>query len=311
MRIFIKPIGNLGNQMLQYMLAVNLGQLAGGAEIFGYHLPDWNLSGGSPTHFARFPLQVHGHFIDVHQLARLARRGIVNDMVLAGLGFKLANLASVDVYRDIFRVDHLEVKGYGDDHLVINVRGAEILSDVHRDYRPMPFAYYDTLISETTAQPVFLGQIGDDFYSHKLRERYPNAVFQPSRGALIDFEVLRRSRNIALSVSTFSWLAGWFSEAQTIHYPLCGMLNPLQRPDIDLTPVSDPRYRFYDFPVETWHASPADIEALWAPGTCATIGTAELRQRIDQARAVTAAQRCWKEMKTSVRAYVSRAMAVV
>src|SRR6185369_8883813 len=67
---------------------------------------------------------------------------------------------------------------------------------------------------------------------------------------------------IVLSVSSFGWLAAWLSEsARQIVYPALGLFNPIDRPDIDMMPIGDQRYRFYRFPSERWTGSDAEIAA--------------------------------------------------
>ena len=39
------------------------------------------------------------------------------------------------------------------------------------------------------------------------------------------------------------------------------MYNPMDRPDVDLLPVHDPRYEFHLFPREHWTGSPEQLAA--------------------------------------------------
>ena len=85
-----------------------------------------------------------------------------------------------------------------------------------------------------------------------MRKRFPNAPFISSRGPLEDFAAIRNARNIVISVSTFSWLAAWLSEAEQIFVPMLGFLNPNHfhaNKIIDLLPTDDARYRFFLFPL--------------------------------------------------------------
>lgn len=302
--IKIWPIGNMGNQMLQYMFALNVQRLTEGLEIFGHNIPSWGLSAPQSRDLSKYALRLRGHCLDAEHIALLIRKGIAHDIILKGLGFRLSNYATVDFYRNVFRRADVAASGYGNEHVVINVRGAEILGNVHPDYGPLPFSYFDAVIEESGLQPVFLGQIGDDFYSRALRQRYSNAEFVPSQGPVVDFEILRRSRHISVAVSTFSWLAAWLSEAEVIHYPLSGMLNPMQRPEIDLCPSSDSRYRFYEFTPSRWNASARDVEALWQPRVHRRLDGGEaLRLRMKAANRVKlrfARQR----INTNLRAYI-------
>jgi hypothetical protein len=115
-------------------------------------------------------------------------------------------------------------------------------------YPLLPIAFYADLIEQTGLQPVFMGQLGDDPYCTALRSRFPGAIFLPTRGPLGDFETIRNSRHVVVSVSTFAWLAAWLSDADTIFQPLAGFFSPGQRPDIDLLALDDDRYRYFMLP---------------------------------------------------------------
>lgn len=301
-RMNIRPLGNMGNQMLQYMFALSVRDRAGELEIFGQDIPFWNIKAPVPADFSSSPLILRGHqYIDATQVAHWIRAGKIRDCELHGLGFQMSNYGHHERYAAVFNAETVDAAGYGPEYVVFNVRGAEILDRKHRDYGPVPLSFIDQVIETTGAKPVFMGQLGDDFYSWKLRERYAGSIFQQSRGALIDFEVLRRSHQIAVAVSTFSWVAAWLSKAQVIHVPLCGILNPQQRPDIDLLPENDERYRFYDCIPHRWTASAEDIEYLWAPRQHRQLDAAHIRQLKTAARRKTAVARMWRSLRTSAR----------
>lgn len=299
-RVRIKPIGNMGNQMLQYMCALNIQRLTHGTEIVGYNLAQWGLEAAVPDDFDKRALRVGSNLLDTHQIAKIINSKRAKDILLTGLGLRLTNFASQEFYKDIFV--RPTTTGYDERYVVLNVRGAEILGAVHPDYHPMPFSFFDTVIESSNAQPVFLGQLGEDTYSQKLRERYPNAIFHPSRGALSDFQTLRASHQIALSVSTFSWLAGWLSAAEVIHYPLSGILNPQQRPDIDLTPTNDKRYNFYRFDIMKWSARPDQMESLWTKQLRhEKMPLKEVEAISDRAYRKIKLYRDWKKLKIDMR----------
>jgi hypothetical protein len=299
----IRPLGNMGNQMLQYMFALSVRDRVGDLDIFGHDIPFWNITAPVPANFSKNPLILRGQqLIDADQVASLIRKGKIRDCEMHALGFQMSNYGSPQRYESVFNAETIDVTSYGSDHVVFNVRGAEILKRKHGDYGPVPLSFIDRVIEESGAKPVFMGQLGDDFYSQRLRERYADAIFQPSRGALIDFEVMRRSHQIAVAVSTFSWVAAWLSKAQIIHLPLSGILNPRQRPDIDLLPENDERYRFYDFQPRRWTASPADIDDLWAPHEHRQLDAAQIRHLKTQARRKTAFAKMINRIKLNARA---------
>lgn len=77
---------------------------------------------------------------------------------------------------------------------------------------------------------------------------------------MTDFAALRNSKNIVVSVSTFSWLAAWLSNADRIFMPLTGFYNPAQYSRAHLIPSGDPRYVYYQFPIN-YAVKDEDIEA--------------------------------------------------
>ena len=130
---------------------------------------------------------------------------------------------------------------------------AEILAGVHPPYVLLPVEFYRDVIRETGLKPVFFGQLTPSPYLDSLRQAFPRARFISGKGAIHDFETIRRSRNIIISVSTFAWLAAWLSEADQVIMPLAGLFNPvfgdLYGDGHNLIPLADPRYVFYLFPL--------------------------------------------------------------
>jgi hypothetical protein len=93
------------------------------------------------------------------------------------------------------------------------------------------------------------GQLNTSPYLHALQQRLPNVLLHPGKDAAYDFEVIRRSKNIVVSVSTFSWLAAWLSDAEHIFLPLSGLFNPNQHKRTLFIPYGDTRYSYYIFPI--------------------------------------------------------------
>jgi hypothetical protein len=245
----------MANQMMQFMAAHALASRVPGCRVSGVDLPNWGIShpmlsrpdGMADARVARVgPLDMR---IDVAGLSARLRSGEISRVEIDSYAQHLDNFQSSQVYREVFRPPVDDVEGFGPDQLVINIRGGKILQASHPDYTLIPVTFYEALISETGLRPVFMGQIGANLYVAALRRAFPAAPFIPSRGPVRDFEIIRRSRNIVVSVSTFSWLAAWLSDADRIFLPMTGFYNPAQFPEIDLLPLHDPRYRFYLFPV--------------------------------------------------------------
>ncbi len=282
-RIEVVPVGNLGNQMLQLMLAESLQQRLRGLDIGGIDLPDWGLTRKLAAPLAPRRLRLIGQHLDLMLLERLLANGTIRELELAALGFRMHHYLPRASYQPLFPRRATAMPDGLADALLINVRGAEILADTHPDYGPIPVAFYRQIVAATGLRPVFMGQISDDAYSRAIRQAFPTATMLQSRGPMGDFELIRSARHVVTSVSTFSWLAAWLSDAQTIHMPVFGMFNPAQREDIDLLPLDDPRYRFYGFPVRQWNGTPAQFDALVAPADFPSLTTDAMRKLLDDA----------------------------
>ena len=132
--------------------------------------------------------------------------------------------------------------------LLISIRGGDVLRGIHPHYTLLPAEFYAALARQTGLRPVFFGQLENNAYMDELRSRFPNARFVQGRDPGYDFDYIRKSKNIVLSVSTFAWLAAWLSDAAHVFFPISGMFNPAQHPSSMLIPWDDPRFHFYLFP---------------------------------------------------------------
>ncbi|WP_237215636.1 hypothetical protein [Falsiroseomonas oryziterrae] len=251
--------GGLGNRMFQLMLAHVLAERIPDLAVTGPPLPEWGIA---PPDLPLPPRRIRlaGHEVDLARLSYLLGAGIVDGIETEALGCRMELLSRPLAQRLFPALMHAGV-ATAPDELVINIRAAEILGPVHPGYRPLPLAFYARLIAETGLKPVFVGQLGEDRYSAALRARFPAARIIPSASPMQDFATLRAARHLVVAVSTFSWLAAWLSEAETIHLPLAGVLHPGLRRDVDLVPLGDPRWRFHLFPAAGWGGTAAELDA--------------------------------------------------
>ena len=250
--ISIRSRDNLGNRMLQYMVALALQKRIPGSRITGADLPEWDIIGDTNPDLEKFA-QVHivalgsGRALSLQAVAAACNAEPSSLVVIDDHVQRLEFLDAAETYRGIFKeAEPGDV--FGPNDLVINVRAGDIRIGVAH-YPLIPIGFYRFLRERTELKLVFCGQIDDSEYVSRLRASFPEARFIPSRGAVGDFQLLRSAHHLVPSVSTFSWLGAWLSRAQTIHLPLCGFLNPSHLRQIDLVPSDDVRYRFYLFPL--------------------------------------------------------------
>lgn len=259
------PRGNLGNQMLQLMFARNLQKHFPALEIIGYNMPVWELSQVGAMRLPSFVPSLRQPDPDVQFIAGLYKRGLLHCAKIRRVPLDVSSLGPQSLHHDYFSRHSNTAYRPREDEIIINVRGGEILSNVHEDYGPMPLHFYKRVLEESGLNAVFLGQIGSDYYSKLLIDNFPNAKFIASQGILEDFTSLRLAKHLVISVSTFSWLAAWLSEARSIHFPVYGMFNPAQRPDAWFLPSDRKEYKFYWMPIRKWCATSDQIRDLTAP----------------------------------------------
>jgi hypothetical protein len=250
------------NRVFQYLLALRLAELVEGARVVGYDLDIFGVrdEAPAPPPGAR-PLRIEaGHNINLGRLAWLMNSGVADDVTLWLYGMRMEYLPDPAGVRKLLQLDDA---GPADDCLYLHVRGGDILQGVHPDYFPLPIAHYREVIAASGLRPVFLGQIDDSAYCRALRASFPEAEFMPAADPLSDFRTLMRGRHVAMAISSFSWLASWISPvAEQIFQPVAGLFHPMQRSDVDLLPLDDPRYRFRAIPPRKWAAGADEFTAL-------------------------------------------------
>jgi hypothetical protein len=267
--IHISPMGNLGNQIIQYMVARALAARVGPVRYSAVNLAPFGIV--YPPVEGDFPGTeiVTANTVELDRLARALAAGALQRVDIRTYGQRVENFLPPAAYRAELMASVEDAETAGPHELLCNVRQGDILDGHHPDYVLIPVEFYADLAAETGLAPVFMGQLEDSPYMRVLKRRFPHARFLPSRGAAIDFDRMRRARHVVPAVSTFSWLAAWLSEAQQIYLPVLGLLNPMQNRGVDLLPLDDPRYRFYQFPVhyacpvKDFRDSHAAIHRLW------------------------------------------------
>ena len=292
--IHIDRVGGLGNTMFQYMFARRLQSLVPEIVIGDVRIPEFGIDFG-PIGAPEFELDLPPvHQVDMQEIAHLLVSGVYDGVRLRAFVQRLEYYSDRAEMAKLFpRVCEVDESLVGAGSLVINVRGKEILRDAHEDYGPVPVDFFTQIAESSGLEPVIVGQLGDDAYSEAIRRRFAGCSVLESVSPASDFELLRSAHNVVIGVSTFSWLATWLSpHVQQIFLPVSGIFNPAQRPDIDLLPLQDERYRYFEFPHEPWTASPEQLAALVQPGKTYRLMTNDgIRRRRREAHAELAQQR--------------------
>ena len=272
-----RPRGNLGNRMIQHMVALSVADLVPNIRLIGADLPEWGLPATEDEGVWADWAEVDDQALEVAAVAEMLNSGRARRVAHRGYGQRIGQFLPREAYREVFGADLPEIQGFDARYLVINIRAGEVVSGQFPDYVLLPVGFYREVIERSGLIPVFMGQTDPTPYTDALRDAFPDAIFLPSLGALDDFELIRRSANVVVAVSTFSWLAAWLSDATQIILPVNGLFNPMQTPSVDLLPTDDARYRFFLFPVN--HAS-ADFAVAHAAidGQWREVGGADLAE---------------------------------
>lgn len=266
--IHIRQGGFLGNHMYQYMLAKTLAHdIQKPVFISGYDMEAWGLHEPAQEIPSEKVYEIRSNLFNYAKLVEQTNKGVIDHIVIRSLAMRMEYYREPAFYRNLFVADPAQttdVPVMGDDRLLVHIRGGDILEGVHPDHHPLPFRYYHHLIETSGLEPAFMGQIGDDEHSRAFKREFSRYEILPQRTVLEDFETIRRAKNVAISVSSFSWMATWLSASVTrIYCPIAGFLHPDQRIDIDILPTDDPRYVFYQFPTWLFKADGNDYDKIY------------------------------------------------
>ena len=286
--VAVEPLGQLANRMIQHMVAMSIVSRVPLARISRIHLPEWGMEEKALTSVPEPVETVSGNLVPIDEIASRLQSGDVGTVKISGYAQNMHNLLPPDAYRALFRAG-IPMEGCGSHQLLISLRMLEILSGNYAPYVLVPITFYRDIVDQTGLEPIFFGQLSECSYLDDLRAAFPDATFVHGSGVIDDYERIRRSKNILISVSTFAWVAAWLSEAERIIMPLTGLFNPVFAHDIcnklDLVPRNDPRYEFYLFPVNV--AIQVDqvtevhraLDGRWRKVTAAEIDEILLRHR--------------------------------
>lgn len=248
--------GNPGNIMMLYLSALKAQKYFGFGEIVNVDIPLFDISipdiraSGCGIHDYMHANRRNMGYIPLKGIKKAIQNSNCTHLRLEGFCQNIENFPPIDSidYNAIFPPLPQE-NGGGDNDIVINIRGGEVLKGIHPHYCLIPPEFYEYVITKTGKNPIFCGQIERNPYMDEIFSRFPNAKYIPSSGPKSDFDFMRKSKHIIPSLSTFSWMACWLSDATTIHFPVAGIFNPFQHRSSMLLPFNDRRYSFYLFPI--------------------------------------------------------------
>jgi hypothetical protein len=250
--IRIRPSGRLANLMSQLMFADTISRRCRQpVAVEGYSIPEWGL--------LKPPSSLPSSDIEIG--SSLTRAALCCSMIDAFKPelvhvvfpiFRVGNLGNPSDYFSRFPFSEPVAK-IPDDYLLIHIRAGDVAMPIHEKYGPLPIRYYEYLISQTGLRPLFISEPGRNRCIDLIRASFPKAEMIGGSSAIADFQTIRTARNVALAVSSFSWMATFLSTtAERIHLPLAGHFDPIDDPHPDFLPLDDRRYVFHHVSREAW-----------------------------------------------------------
>src|SRR5208283_315100 len=193
----IEPMGNFGNRMLEYMAALAVGRHFPQPLSLNCQLPEIGLEFDRNLHDQLLADEAKNYVVkdrDVTSISTLVeniKKSGATAVVFQGFFQRYELYEKAEFYRDfVFKKQPLDIAPFGENDLVINIRAGEILGGGVSWYPLVPVNFYETLISRTKCNPVFLGQIQDCEYIREIQKAFPEARMIPSGGAITDFNRL-------------------------------------------------------------------------------------------------------------------------
>lgn len=260
-----RSIGRLGNRMQQWIFANHLKTKIANSHVYACVVPEFGIFPELPDphevkDYVGKALTLRGwHDYNIEKIAYALNSHLYDAVIFRGCGMRIEYCQDMKYYRSLFKWRLYEENiGFDRKTLLIHIK----LEDAMEDYTPLPISFYRKLCENTGLNPVFIGQFDSGEYCFALKKAFPSAKFIRNEDPVTDFDIIRHSKNIVLSTSSFCWLAAYFSDADVIHMPICGCYNPRRRPDINCIPIHDSRYRYYHLSINDWHATPEQITEL-------------------------------------------------
>lgn len=263
--LVLKPAGRMGNRLFQYFFCRRLMDRVPGTELYGAAVPDFGFAAPEwPGHRDDLVPFTSIWKLDVEAIVAMleARRGVMIRSYLQRQDY-FEREACRRYYRDLGVPE--SVPAIGDDCLLVHIRAGDLLTKGHPHYRPLPIGRIEEAVSASGLRPVFIGQLHHKLpYPQEIRRRFRGETFLDPASVPVDFETIRRARNIMMSVSTFAWMAVFLSDAERIWMPRTGMFEdfPAEGDWPDLLLRDDPRVTYLPFESPPWTASPEELEGL-------------------------------------------------
>jgi hypothetical protein len=161
-------------------------------------------------------------------------------------------LTNLDVNNDINKKD-----------IVLHVRGGDLWSGPYNNHHPpCPYSYYNDILKNETFEKIWIvTENKNDIMANKIKDNWNAQIISTS--IINDYNFIKSSTKIVLSLSTIAWWAAWLSDATVIYFPEIGMWNPeVDRNSLNLH-VNEERYKYIRLrKMDDWAATPEQVEYI-------------------------------------------------
>ena len=240
-RIVIVKSGRLGNNLFQFAFAKYLSDFYGGVPISNFEIPEIGLS-ESPDYKSHIAMWDGDHFSGHHfPLTDFELNSHRRVIFTSAWGMRKEFFSDKRSYLlDFLPSNFLDTKEVeGRERVLCHIRGGDLWrsvfkrNDLHQDYFPLPVSFYKQIMERSGKPLHFLVERSTPYwYLRLLLSSLKGSTFQFSRDVFTDFRFLANANDLALSISTFSYMAGFLGNGN-IYMPIGGLFDPSIRPDIE------------------------------------------------------------------------------
>ena len=154
--------------------------------------------------------------------------------------------------------------------LVFHIRGGDIWQNnrlkpqkyIHPEYSALPASYFETILHQSKREAEFVVENSvPKWYLRILRKKLGIRISRSKSGAVEDLLKISAAQEVALGVSTFSWMGAFIGNPELVHIPKLGIFDPSRRPDLDFY---NPGWevKLYAFEEHNWRGNSSDKQWL-------------------------------------------------
>ena len=254
-----------GNQLFQLAFAYYLSKSIPNSTVYHFSIPEIGIqahpeyeSAKSLTPEFKLALQDQGmaellNFLDGRSNALIQTTALgMNQKYFAESRTYLQSLFPTN------KVEHTPTNELFDkgNHFLCHIRGSDIWerypmsipgqrapkgflrrkNPIHPNYSALPLSYYEEIQESSGKMPIFLCERANPtWYLNLIAERFGKESIMLSGTVKEDFGKLQSAHEIALGISSFSWMASFLGNAEVIHLPIRGLFDSSLRNDLDLS----------------------------------------------------------------------------